>query len=301
MDNKLCRCENCKEIADFARREAEQRKRNIIKADYTRGIETPSADKFTLEEAVFILALERHSLTEDLRYVEPFNKNGITLAPLFEFQNEIVNHLCARGIITISPESSVYAFIFDPTETYIKGYYSDKVLWEFLPFLDVENKRNYLKSLQTIAKGDEWPEEWRSDIPKLWHLIAKYECLEYFIYLLAQRGFQSYKIGEKTHTTFEKLLEEFSVSRIFYLSWMAVRDTIDYIVRENIPHLHGKNIFIGAIQRKAEKAKAEGWDLKHYGREPKCPQTVVSSTFFNLFLELGDRAFKIILPKINGT
>ena len=135
------------------------------------------------------MALAQHSLTEDLRYVEPFNKDVIALAPLYEFQNEIVTHLATKGFITISPESPVDAFIFDSAVTYIKSYDPTKVLWEFLPSLDVENKRDYLKRLQTIAKGNEWSDGWRSDIPKLWHDIAKYECLEYFIHLLAQGNY----------------------------------------------------------------------------------------------------------------
>ena len=82
---------------------------------------------------------------------------------------------------------------------------------------------------------------------------------------------------------------------------MAVRDITDYIARENISKQQGKNLFIGAIQRKAEKTKVEGWELEHFGRDLNCPQTAVSSTFFNLFLELGDSAFETVPPKIDGT
>ena len=273
----------------------------IIEAAYTREVEIPSVDNITLKDAVFILSLARHSLTEDLKYVEPFNKDEIALAPLYEFQNEIVTHLSTKGFITISPDSPVYAFIFDPAETYIDAHYPAMAMWEFLPGLSVDIKYDYLRSLQTIANEYELSEGWRSDIPTLWHQIAKYECLEFFLHLLAQRGYQSYKIGKKTHTTFENILEDFPVSRIYNLTWMAVRDITDYIVRENISKQQGGNIFIGAIQRKADKAKAEGWEVKHFRRDVNCPQTVVSSTFFNLFLELWDSASETVPPKIDGT
>ena len=301
QNSERCWCGNCQEKGDYARREAEQRKRYIIEAEYTRESEIPSLDKITLKDSVFILSLVRHSLTEDLRYVEPFNKDVIALAPLHAFQNEIVMHLYKKGFITISPESHVDAFIFDQAETYIDAYYPAKVLWAFLPGLDVENKRDYLKELETIANWDVSFESWRSEIPKLWNQIAKYECLEFFIYLLADRGYRLDKIGEKTHTTFENLLEDFSVSRINYLSWIAVKDTTDYIVRKKISKGHGKNIFIGAIQRKADKAKAEGWEVRHFRRNSNCPQTAVSSTFFDHFLGLGDRVFETVPPKIDGT
>ena len=278
---------------------AERRKREIIEENYTQETKIPTADQITLRDAVFILACVRHSLTEDLSFVKPFDDDEIPLAPLHDFQNKIVMHLYAKDYITISPESPVDAFEFNTEDSCIEGYYPTKVLWEFLPSLNIEDKRKFLKELQTIVKGEEWPDDWQSDIAKLWHQIAKYECLEYFLYLLEKRDFHIDKIGEKTHATFESLLEDFSVSRVFNISWMAVRDTTDYIAQEKISRGHGKNIFIGAIQRKAERAKAEGWELKHSRRDFNCPQTVISSTFFNLFLKTGDKGFETAPPETN--
>ena len=234
QNHEGCCCENCTAEADYQRWQKEQNKRRIIESEYTHKFDVPVINKITLKEAVFLLALVRHSLAEDLRFVEPFNHDEIALAPLFEFKSEIVKCLYAKGFIAISSESPIDAFVFDPTETNIDAYYPARVLWNFLPGLSVEGKRDYLKELQAIVKSDEWPEGWRSDIPNLWHQIAKYECLEYFLYLLEQRDFKIDKIGEKTHATFERLLEDFSVSRIYNLSWMAVRDTTDYIVKESI-------------------------------------------------------------------
>ncbi len=299
-NSERCLCKICIEKENLAHEEAAERQSDIIAAAYTREVETPSVDNITLKDAVLILALARHSLTEDMRFVEPFNTDEVALAPLYECQNDIVTHLSAKGLITISPDSPVDAFIFDPAETCLTGYVPGKVLWEFLPGLDTGDKCDYIKSLQTVAGEDEWPEGWRADVPTLWHHIAKYECLEFFLHLLAQRGYLPYTIGAKTHTTFDNLLADFPVSRIFNLSWMAVRDTIDYIARKNIPRNRGKNIFIGAIQRKADKAKAEGWELKHFRQNFSYPQTVVSATFFNLFLELRGSAFETVPPRIDG-
>jgi hypothetical protein len=119
-----------------------------------------------------------------------------------------------------------------------------------------------------------------------------------FLYLLAQRGYELEKLGEKTHTIFENLIQGFSVSEVFFISWTTVRDTTDYIVRKGIRNWHGKNIFIGAIQRKADRARAEGWSLHRARRDYNCPQTVISATF--LFLDLGDKALEMIPPGTEG-
>ena len=298
-----CWCGKCIDKENFEREEAGERQSDIIAAAYTRDVETPSVDNITLKDAVFILALARHSLREDWGFVEPFtfNKDKIALAPLYEFQNDIVTHLSTKGFITVCSASPLHAFIFDPAETYIDAHYPAMVRWEFLPGLSDENKCDYLKSLQAIANEDQWPVGWRADVAHLWHHIAKYECLEFFRHQLARRGYLQYTIGEKTHTTFDNLLADFPASIIFNLSWMAVRDTVDYIARNNISRNRGKNLFIGAIQRKADKAKAGGWELKHFRQNFSYPQTVVSATFFNLFLELGDSAFETVPPRIDST
>ena len=301
QNSERCWCGNCIEKANVAQEEAARRQSDFVKAAYTREVEPPpSVNNITLRDAVFILAMARHSLTEDMKFVEPFSNDEVALAPLYEFQNDIVTHLYGEQFITISPDSPGNAFIFDKAETCVTGYVSDRVLWEFLPGLVAGDKAAYIKGLQTVAGGDEWPDHWRADVPNLWHHIAKYECLEFFLHLLDQRGYLPYTIGEKTHTTFDNLLADFPISRIINLSWMAVRDTIDFIARNNIPRNQGKNIFIGAIQRKADRALADGWDVRHFRRNYNCPQTVVSATFFKLFLRLGDSAFETVPPRIDG-
>ena len=54
---------------------------------------------------------------------------------------------------------------------------------------------------------------------------------------------------------------------------------------------------LGAIQRKADQAKAGGRDLKHFARNYHCPQTDVSATFFNDILKMGDQALEAVPPE----
>ena len=79
--------------------------------------------------------------------------------------------------------------------------------------------------------------------------------------------------------TFINLLKNFSVGQIFNLSWRAVSQTNDYISAEGINYTHGRNMFIGSIQRKADKAIAEGWTTTNGRRDFNLPQTIISSTF----------------------
>lgn len=126
------------------------------------------------------------------------------------------------------------------------------------------------------------------------------ECIEHYDYQLRKRSFEFGKFGDKTHSTFERLLTKFSVGQIFNLTWQSVRDTNDYILTEGIPSYQGKNMFVGAIQRKGDKAIAEGWTIKPSRRDYNCPQTVVSSTFFDLFLGRGQKYMEDIPPEVTA-
>lgn len=292
-----CPCKPCKAKAKAERRESDKKKRQVIEATYTREHDCPPPEDLTLRDAVFVMAIARHAEAENLSYLKPYDDYADTLAPLPDCQHDIITHLYERGLIAISPDSDIHAFEFDETLTAIKRHDPAWVLWAFLPGLDVEEKRGYLNRLRILAGSGDWPDGWSEDVPALWHFIVKNECLENFVYLLAERGCKQHPIDQKTHALFDALLMDFSPSRIFNLCWRGVTKTTDDFARKKIPHYYKKNdMFLRAVQRKADQAKAAGWDLKHFARNYHCPQTDVSATFFNDILKMGDEAFEAVPP-----
>ena len=296
-----CPCKPCKATADAARRESDNKKRQVIEATYTHEHDVPPQEDLTLHDAVFLMAVARQAATDDLAYLKPYDEYNKTLAPLDECRRDIITHLYESGLIAISPGSEVDAFDFDEAVTEIKSYNPAWVLWAFLPGLDVEEKRGYLNRLKTLVSGGDWPDGWSGDVPALWHSIVKTECLEYFVYLLAQRRCKLNPIDQKTLALFDSLLMDFSPSRIFNLCWKGVTKTTDDFARKDIPYYYKKNaMFLRAVQRKADQAKAAGWDLRHFERHYHCPQTDVSAAFFNDFLKLGNAAFEAVPPRWDG-
>ena len=296
-----CRCKPCWEKEQAERRLSEKKKRDLIDAICTRQVDVPSPEDLTLRDAVCLLALARHAVTDDLGYLKPYYDFDKTLAPLPECRQDILSHLYQRGLIAISPDSDVRAFVCDPAVTIITRYESAWVLWVFLPGLEGENKRDYLKRLKTLVSAGDWPAGWSRDVFDLWHVIVKNECLAYFESLLEEGECEPYPLDRTTRALFDALLVDFPPSRIFNLCWKGVTKTIDDCARENIPCINrSPDMFIRAIQRKADEAKAQGRALPHFGRNYHCPQTDVSATFFNDFLRLGDNAFEIIPPRPDG-
>lgn len=290
-----CSCVNCQQKRNNKKLEISSLKRDAIVDKFSGPYQTQEAEEISLFDATYISAICRHSLDEELLFLKPFETSNPFLAPTFEYRSKIVKHLYHNGFIYISPHSSIDAFEFNPELTEPETYIPTLVSWEFLPSLSVAEKRTYLEQITNRIKNEEWTDEWKNSVPQLWKEISKFECIENLHYLLEQRDFDPPEIGPKTHVVFEELLNTFSTSQVFMLSWMAVRDTVDYIFKEGIKHYHGKNMFIGAIQRKAERATAERWIVKNSKRSYCRPQTVVGSTFFNVLLGLGEEAFDTVI------
>ena len=292
-----CPCKPCREKAEAERRESDKMKRQVIEATYTREHHIPPPENLTLQDAVFLLAVKRHAATDDLGYLKPYHAYKAALAPLPECVWHILLHLYKSGLIAISLDSHVHAFEFDQAVTEIKYHEPTRVLWAFMPGLERQSKREYLNRLKTLVSWGDWPDGWSRDVPALWHFIVKYECLQLFVYLLAKRGCKQNPIDQKTLALFDSLLVDFPPSKIFNLCWQGATKTKDDFAKKYRPHWKSKELFIGAIQRRADLAMAKGWELRHFDRNYHCPQTDVSATFFYDFLALGNMANKTVPPR----
>lgn len=272
--------------------EVSNTKRIVLRKNFNGTPKPKAFDLLSLKEAVYLMSLVKYSASEDFYSVAPFQITTPNLAPTFELQNNIVKLLLAESLIAIDPESDLGAFNFDASTSTYESYYPTKASWVLLPHMDLQEKSTYLRELQIrINNEDEWPEDWNSQIRFIWREITKYECFEYYEYLIRQRNFDVPEFGEKTHSTFEHALNYFSPAQVFNIAWQAVRDTTDYIVREGMPKYKAKNMFIGAVNRKIDKYRAENWEARQSHRDFNCPQTVLSSTFFDSFMRIGTLGF----------
>lgn len=285
-----CHCKSCREAAARERQRIEEIKRDVVRDDYGGRRWHGNVESLTLRDAVYTSALIRQSVSEDLLTVDPYAPGPPQLAPTSDHLREITRHLQEKSLIAVDPESPLEAFVFNEELTKAHSYYPAKVDWLFLPGLDMPERQQFLRRLTAAREGD-WPETWQDDTAGLWREIAKAEALEYYFHLLDQRGFSLDNVGEKTHSVFDFLTERFPVSKIYNLTLQAVRDVTDYNVKNKIPNYRAKNNFIGAIQRKAEKYIAQGWNLKDSCRDFDCPQTWISSTFFDTFMKVGEKGF----------
>lgn len=297
-DISNCRCKNCNAAKEERKQFVLYKKQDIIVSEFCIDYPAcPEVEELTHTDALYFISIVRHSSDENFEFITPYDEKNPELAPTFEFKNEIVRHLYSKGFIWIGFESDVDAFVYDDELTHTTAYYPTRVLWKLLPNLSLPAKKDYIKKLEKVIKADEHPDSWLPDINSLWEKIAKYECIEYLLYSAAKRDLPIEKVGEKTHSIFENVLEDYSIGQVFNLIFQSAMSTNDYAIRENVPKYMAKNMFIGNIQRKADKAKAEGWKIKNSRRDFNCPQSVISETFFHSFMGIGSSILEVAKPK----
>lgn len=119
-----------------------------------------------------------------------------------------------RGIICISSDSDPNSCVFDDEITSITAYYPNRVIWKFLPGKNLDDKKSFIQNLEEMISDKEMIDSWSEEVAENWKLINKYEVIEYYLYLLNQRGFAPKQIGERTHAVFENLLNDFSIAQI---------------------------------------------------------------------------------------
>lgn len=288
------KCEECRrkeeERREAERIEAQKQYRIIIQEAYGSATCGPiDPRKLSFENAVYLLSFIRLCATEDFSFATSVDSVEDHLSPTTDMDADIIKQLFRENLIFVHPNSPADAFDGEKAER----FYLFKVLWN-LPFgLASENPKDFTNDLEAIFRTSDWPNEWRESRLWLWKKVALNECLQYLAVALGEHGL-NLNPGEKTVLVIINLLEDYSVAQIYNMIWRSAKDAAAFLVRERVTKQHAANTVVGAIQRYGERAKAEKWDIKSYGRHWSCPQSMVSQVLFNAVLRIGDDGFNKI-------
>ena len=266
-----------------AEREVEEQKASLREA-YDYPIPSPpEPESLSLAEAVYLLSLVRVGASEDLDYIARLVDFETPLTPWPEFDIEVVEALRERGLIDIHPGSHVGAFEFE--EGMPVRYYPRSVHWRPLIGADAPEIRNYLDQLERMFRDMDWPESWLEQTVDLWRLVARYECLEYLADRLNEHNIP-FELGERSISVVDGLLKSFSVSQIYNIIWGRVRDATAFLSRTPAKRIRGAEYAVVSMQKFGDRAAAEGWDLKKYGRSWALPVSMVAEVLYNTALQL---------------
>src|SRR6185437_14728328 len=155
-------------------------------------------------------------------------------------------------------------------------FYPMKVHWVIPIDSDGPSPSRFIDDLErTLRSEASWPHGWQEEVAQLHATVALQECLQYLRVVLDDHGFEL-NLGEKTIGVLRAALRSFSIGQVFSFIWRAAKDAAAFYVRESASKAHAANIVPGAIQRSAERALAEGWEVRAFRRDFRAPESVLS-------------------------
>ena len=256
----------------------------------------PSAPN-ALEQVTALLSMIRLGASEDLTYIRSLAEIGEQrLSPTTEYDSELIRSLIRTDVLSPKvDESPLSAFLLDE-EGFTGQFYIFSVAWDFpLTYSygtdePIDDPAHLIHRLDQTFLNMDWPESWYDQWLPLWQKISLNECLQYLDLCMTEHGFQ-FKAGEKTRQILINALTTFSVAQTFNFIWGSARNAAAYYMRENVSRRQAANSVVGAIQRRADQARAEGWDVKAFHRDRRCPQTMISQVLFDTVLQIGEDGF----------
>lgn len=297
-DEIICKCNYCIAEREKVRKLNEERKvrilqekREKIKKVYDLNIVPVNYSELNFREKVFLGALLRTSLSEDMEVILPLNDAERELAPTIGYIKEILSYLIGRGVVSVDSNSSIDAFLDSNEEKDIEFpnvYYITMVKYR----INIVGDEDIKNILSKIINPKSFSDADKEDALNIWKEIALEECIEYFEYQMKSVRFD-FNIGEKTIAIFKDLLENFSVSQIYGIIYKSVANATKYYQESSVSKKQAANSVIGGCQRYAERAMINNWELAKYSRIKELPQSMISEFFFDRVIGVGSLGFNM--------
>lgn len=291
------RCQRCQtRAAEFAQERAvlqrrqqaivEEQRRGQLRAIFDPNQARPKPlSELSLELAIGLLAAIRVGGDEGLSCLLPLCQFTQTLSPGGSEDIAILSSLYRAGVLLPSAESSASAFEWSDGK--LKSFTTGAVAWVW-PAEDGTTLADAHDELEWyLSDRTRWPPHWNDEARELSRKIAIGECIEYLVVSLDDHKLP-FDPGAKTTAVLHRLLDDFSIGQVHNMTWRAARDSAAFSVRASVPRGQAANSALGRMQRFGEAALANGWELKVFRPDRRCPQSMISQIFFQKALRIGD-------------
>lgn len=268
--------------------EVQRKQKNIIHERFGK-YPSPFVDirDMSLKQIVYFLTIVRGGISENLEIIYPVDTLEAKLTPSENSKYDLVKYLYVNDLLRIHPDSNPQAFNFngDIVETFDLG----GVHWKLPVSTYSSTTQAFIEEIETVLRKMEWNSEWHSEQLEIWYEIGLDEALEYLQLCLTEHQLP-FSPGEKTIHVIKQVLKDYSIGQLFNFIWRAAKDAAAFKVRNKTTSQHAANTVVGTIQRNSERARIQGWEIKSYSRDYRCPQSLLSQVYFNTVIQIGDDA-----------
>ncbi|MER7743344.1 hypothetical protein ABTX34_34450 [Streptomyces sp. NPDC096538] len=290
-------CSTCKAVAEQTRQEEarqrrEKRQEALREAFPVYTDIAVDAEDLTLFQAVALHALFSDPAVQEAGLTTPTNiwpkeRRWAPASLHYEYERRLL-HATPRTLIRAHRDSAPTAFVWEddqPTDSFYLGqvsYYligAENDLTARAPRL--------LSDLNQVFREGPWPSPWLNQWRDLWEELAVAQAGAYLDMKLREHHLEM-KQGDGTRTTLADALATFSLGQVFNFIYRAAKDSAAYYQRGGINKMQAANSTIGRISASADRARANGWDVKPFGMPWNLPLSAIAETFFSKVMWQAD-------------
>jgi hypothetical protein len=155
-----------------------------------------------------------------------------------------------------------------------------------------------LQELNLTFREGPWPTPWLEQWQSLWEELTLSYAATYLDMKLGEHHLEM-KQGEGTRTALADALATFSLGQVFNFIYRATKDSAAYYQRGGVTKRQAANSTVGRLSGSADRARANGWETKSFGRPWNLPLSAFGEVFFSKVMwqpEMMDLTVKDVRP-----
>ncbi|VEF10671.1 Uncharacterised protein [Pseudomonas fluorescens] len=279
-----CSCSECFKLRQ--QQVAARAARDRLELEARHGAPSPAVPYANLGfvQKLTLLALLDDGYGAHVEWIAPLNapSREEPLALTHEACEELLKGLHESGVLVVSTESDIKAF--DRTEGCSIREYS-AVRW--LPNVTLDGPERstrenlYLALYQELSGNVQ--AAWKSEIYALIFSLAREDSIQYIRVLASEVDF-AFTAEARAEEVVGQLLQDFSVSQLYYFARLAVRNAAHFYATGNSKgRSHASNTIPRNMLGTAQDALARNW-RKNAHRDPRVPQTAMQRLLYDVVL-----------------
>ncbi|WP_331756361.1 hypothetical protein OHA04_45575 (plasmid) [Streptomyces sp. NBC_01590] len=289
-------CSGCVAQLEAERKRAVQAEIHRRRAAITEAFPTQSgpaleAGDLSLFEAVALHALFSDPAVEDIGMTTPAgnwpkDRPWAPTSLMWDYERSLL--MSDPSTIKPHPDSDPDCFVWQdgkPTRSvYLgrAGHYlvgAEEDLRQRAPRL--------ITGLNNVFREGPWPSEWHGQWRDLWDELALSYASTYLDMKLGEHHLEM-KQGDGTRAALADALATFSVGQVFNFIYRATKDSAAYYQRGGVNKRQAANSTVGRISAAADRARANEWEIKSFGKPWNLPLSAIGETFFGKVMWQAD-------------
>lgn len=288
---KRCSCTECYKVRQLEIAEQANRERSELEQRYgTPSPPVPFGSLSFVQKLVLLALLDDGSCAGD-ECIAPLDamSRGEPLSPSNESSRELVKDLYEQGVLSVDLKSDIRAFDRS-SGCLINNFFA--VGW--IPNVALEpglrcSRDSLYTALYNELSASVQP-VWKSELYALMFRLAREESLQY-IHVLANEVNFVFSAEGSAKTVIGQLLQNFSVSHIYYFARLAVKNAAHFYATGNSKgRTHASNTIPRNMLRTSQDALARDWRKTAY-RDSRVPQSALQRLLYDVVLKDSGAGF----------